>query len=596
MMNILRRFMPKDAVKESFVKQEETSQDEMKLYYYTEGGKTPRDPNNTKDYILFMDLGSYRTSVLCWPYDSGREDLTNAWKYIVRYEDGKNNASVGFPSAFVNSPKSDERDFRFIPDITQVNIPQKQIVKSAKFAFASQFAAYNGDVPSFKLYIKKVLEKSFEYITAPHQDRPWNDAYVPRIIETRVTVPDLFIENLREGYRKSIVEVCLGLSQSPKWKYLFPSEDEFETMKDSFVTISSDESGSCELYFVNLIKDMPFWNLSHPYDREYNLQDVEFLFAQHKHHTGEQNDLTFAVCHLDVGGLTTDASIVLLKTFKDDDLGITTTLLRKESFSEKRAGEYFKDLYREENQETPKKQNWWESQSFVEKHFLRFISIILDKQFTLFTQWKGEKHIHGFYFLISGRPTKSPVIQDAIRMQISKLFNKEELLILPDHCLFMADYRHVGKNAVGERYAEQIEDFEKLITILGNVYTLYDGYDIKIENHRYYISLDLGRPGTCHEIRPDTDYDLESHEDFEDYRKASLKNNVVHLAFSKHPEGRSVTRFLTAKKIAGQVAYPTLQILEKDEHDRSWIIPSINVINLPDNQQSFDLAWSHPAL
>ncbi len=39
-----------------------------------------------------------------------------------------------------------------------------------------------------------------------------------------------------------------------------------------------------------------------------------------------------------------------------------------------------------------------------------------------------------------------------------------KLLLLPEHCLFMADYRHVGKNQEGERYAKKISHFEKLIT------------------------------------------------------------------------------------------------------------------------------------
>ena len=568
----------------------DVQEEDHKLYYYTEAGKTPRDENNVKNYILFIDLGSYRTSVLCWPHTAGREEITDAWKYIVKYNGTQDGG--GFPSAFVNS--GHEKDFAFIPDINAINIPSKQIVRSAKFTYASQFAAFKGKVPSFKLYIKKIIEESFLYITAPYADRPWNDAHIPRIIEIRVTVPDLFIENLREGYRQSIVDVCLDLSKVPKWSRLFP--DNLDKIKTKFVTISSDESGSCELYFLNIIKEMPFWDLSHAFDREADLNDVEFIFAQRKRRAvDEEDELFFSVCHLDIGGLTTDASVVLLKSYKGKYLGITTTLLRKESFSEKRAGEYFKsqyDKYRKDNQIDIDK-NWWESEEFIEKQVVNFLSIILVKQSTLLKEWKRERFLNGIYFLISGRPTKAPLIQQAIVKKILEIFNQEEIIILPDHCLFMANYRHIGKTIDGERYAKRIDDFEKLITILGNVYTLCDGYDVRIEEPRYYISIDVGQRGvTPHEIKPDIDYNLE---DFEDYKIAAQQNKVVHIAFSKHLEGNSVTRFLTAQQMQDGIKYPEMRIAD-DNDDRAWIIPSIKVTNLEKHEKEFDLAWSHPSL
>ncbi|MFO7749901.1 MAG: hypothetical protein R6V54_07380, partial [Desulfobacteraceae bacterium] len=48
-------------------------EDDNRLYYETIAGRTPRDVQNREEYILFIDLGSYRTSVLCWPCSFGRD-------------------------------------------------------------------------------------------------------------------------------------------------------------------------------------------------------------------------------------------------------------------------------------------------------------------------------------------------------------------------------------------------------------------------------------------------------------------------------------------------------------------------------------------
>ncbi len=317
-------------------------EDTNKLYYETIAGRTPRDPHNHEEYILFIDFGSYRTSVLCWPCRFGRDMITDSWQYVVHYQDADAKEG-GFPSAFINPPSGDERDFAFISDISEKNASNSQIVKSAKYVFASKFAAYKGDVPQFKLYIKKVLEYSFKYITEPKEGRPWNGPAIPVITEIRVTVPDLFIENLRAGYRENIFGVCCEFAAHHKWKQLFPQD--LRRLKKTFINISADESGACELYFLNLIKLMPMWELSSEKDRLPDLKEVDFLFSHTRGSGGEKKKLNFVVCHIDIGGLTTDASILLMQTFKDDDLGITTALKRKESFSEKKAGEYFAEIY-----------------------------------------------------------------------------------------------------------------------------------------------------------------------------------------------------------------------------------------------------------
>ncbi len=562
-------------------------EDDNRLYYETIAGRTPRDPNNREEYILFIDFGSYRTSVLCWPCSFGRDKITDTWQYVVHYKNGDTQGG-GFPSAFINPPSGDERDFSFIDDFSGLTFSNSQIVKSAKSVFAGKFAAYKGQVPQFRLYIKKVLEESFKYITEPKEGRPWNGPAIPVITEIRVTVPDLFIENLRAGYRENIYSVCMQFLSHRKWKQLFPAN--FRSLKKTFVNISADESGACELYFLNLIKLMPFWDLSCEKDRIPDLNEVDFLFSQRKNGPDKKKELNFVVCHVDIGGLTTDASILLMRSFEDPDLGITTTLKRKESFSEKKAGEYFADTYREGRHED-EEEKWWDCDRFIEKDFSRFLELLFGKQYALLNEWRKEKRLDGIYFLVSGRPTKAPKIREIMSKYILREFNKETLLLLPEHCLFMADYYHVGKNQEGERYAKKIENFEKLITILGNVYTLYDGYEIDFDDHKYFISLDGDtRCMNRMEILPGKQYDME---DFENYQKAAQRNNVLHLAFTKIASGENATRFLTIKKIARQTAYPTIKIAEKNDFDdQAWITPSLIITNLEDNDQAFDLAWA----
>jgi len=574
-----------------FFKRKKTSVDEFdleddnKLYYETIAGRTPRDPNNREEYILFVDFGSFRTSVLCWPCSFGRDKITDSWQYVVHCKNGENE---GFPSAFIDPPSGDERDFAFVSNMGEQNVSSSQIVKSAKYVFASKFAAYKGNVPQFKLYIKKVLEESFKYITDPSEGRPWNGPSVPIITEIRVTVPDLFIENLRAGYRENIYSVCMNLSNHKKWSPLFPAN--LRSLRKTFVNISSDENGACELYFLNLIKHMPFWELSSHKDRIPDLKEVDFLFSQNRLRNQDKKSLNFVVCHIDIGGLTTDASILLIKSYQDPDLGITTALKRKESFSEKKAGEYFADLFAMGRlpEEDPL---WWNSERFINKDFSRFLELLFGKQAALLAEWRKEKELDGIYFLISGRPTKARLLRKTIQHHILKEFNKQELILLPEHCLFMADYYHVGKNQEGERYAKKIDHFEKLITLLGNVYTLYDGYEIDFEDHKYYISLDVDtRSTTQMEVVPGKTYNLG---EFENYQKAAQRNNVNHLAFTRIPAGENSTRFLTVKKIARQTAYPIIKVAEtKDYDEQAWIMPSLVIVNLEQNEQAFDLAWT----
>ncbi|MFO7750098.1 MAG: hypothetical protein R6V54_08385, partial [Desulfobacteraceae bacterium] len=525
--------------------------------------------------------------VLCWPCSFGRDKITDTWQYVVHYTHGDGGES-GFPSAFINPPSGDERDFAFISDFGEGSVSDSQIVKSAKYVFASKFAAYRGDVPQFKLYIRKVLEESFRYITDPKEGRPWNGPAVPVITEVRVTVPDLFIENLREGYRQNIFAVCQDFASHSKWGQLFPQN--IRNLKRTFVNISADESGACELYFLNLIKLMPMWELSSEKDRVPDLGEVSFLFSHKQGWRSAREELNFVVCHIDIGGLTTDASTLLMSTHKDKDLGITTALKRKESFSEKKAGEYFSEQYRLFRQ-SGDGECWWESDRFIHREFARFLDRLFGKQYAMLKEWRKEKELDGIYFLVSGRPTKAARVRQIIQKHVLKEFNRDELLLLPEHCLFMADYHHVGKNDEGERYAKKIDNFEKLITILGNVYTLYDGYEIDFEDHRYYITLDVDtRCVNSMEILPGKHYNLE---DFENYQKAALRNNVNHLAFSRMTGSENGTRFLTVKKIARQTAYPTLKVAERSNFDeQAWIMPSLVITNLEQNEQAFDLAWA----
>jgi len=559
-------------------------EDDGKLYYETIAGRTPRDTNNHEEYILFVDFGSYRTSVLCWPCSFGRDKITDSWQYVIH---GDSDSQGGFPSAFINPPSGDERDFAFVPNVGENKVSSSQIVRSAKYAFASKFAAYKGDVPQFKLYIKKILEESFKFITEPNKERPWNGPAIPVITEIRVTVPDLFIENLRNGYRENIYNVCMAISAHRKWKWLFPSD--LRHLRKTFVNISADESGACELYFLNLIKLMPFWDLSGHKDRMPDLKEVDFLFSQTPYRDPNAENLNFVVCHIDIGGLTTDVSVLLASTRQDDALGITTALKRKESFSERKAGEYFADAFaqtRLPEEEGP----WWENDRFLQKDFSRFLELLCGKQAGLLNEWRREQELSGIYFLISGRPTKSEKVRASIKRHILKEFNKDELMILPEHCLFMAEYHHVGKNQEGERYAKKINHFEKLITLLGNVYTLYDGYEISFEDHKYYISVDTDtRSASQMEVVPGRVYNMG---EFENYKKSAMHNNVNHLAFTRFPAGENHTRFLTVKTIARQTAFPVIKVAQPTDGDgQAWIMPSLVITNLEQNDQAFDLSW-----
>ena len=216
------------------------------------------------------------------------------------------------------------------------------------------------------------------------------------------------------------------------------------------------------------------------------------------------------------------------------------------------------------------------------------MELLCGKQAALLNEWRREKELAGIYFLISGRPTKSEKVRTAIKRHILKEFNRKELLLLPEHCLFMAEYRHVGKNQEGERYAKNIQHFEKLITLLGNVYTLYDGYDISFEDHKYYISLDTdARTTTQMEVVPGRIYNME---EFENYKKSAVHNNVNHLAFTRFPAGENSTRFLTVKTIARQTAFPVIKVAQGND-GQAWIMPSLVITNLEQNDQSFDLSW-----
>ena len=76
-------------------------------------------------------------------------------------------------------------------------------------------------------------------------------------------------------------------------------------------------------------------------------------------------------------------------------------------------------------------------------------------------------------------------------------------------------------------------------------------------------------------------------------KRAAQRNNVNHLAFTRIPAGENSTRFLTVKKIARQTAYPVIKVAEnRDYDDQSWIMPSLIITNLEQNEQAFDLAWS----
>jgi hypothetical protein len=146
-------------------------------------------------------------------------------------------------------------------------------------------------------------------------------------------------------------------------------------LRKTFVNISADESGACELYFLNLIKLLPFWDLSAQKDRLPDLKEVDFIFSQAAQRDPNAENLQFVVCHIDIGGLTTDVSVLLANTYQDPALGITTALNRKESFSERKAGEYFAETFA--NNRSPEETGpWWDNDRFLGRDFSRFLEML----------------------------------------------------------------------------------------------------------------------------------------------------------------------------------------------------------------------------
>ena len=89
------------------------------------------------------------------------------------------------------------------------------------------------------------------------------------------------------------------------------------------------------------------------------------------------------------------------------------------------------------------------------------------------------------------------------------------------------------------------------------------------------------------EVLPGRIYNME---EFENYKKSAEHNNVNHLAFTRFPAGENSTRFLTVKTIARQTAFPVIRVAQSGD-GQAWIMPSLMITNLEQNDQAFDLSW-----
>lgn len=564
---------------------------EMPFSYWGPGGKAGRKLKKERPkYVLFIDLGSYRTSVLCWPQHD--MNIAMASRYIVQYKSG-DEYKPSWPSAFVRpigNENGADTDFQFIEDIVGCGIDKEQLVVSAKFLFTREFSQYpDGNVPDFKLYMRKVIEGSLQYIMEYRKESVWNSDSVPLIEEIRVTVPDLFIENLRDGYKKTILEVCRELD--PMWRVLFAN---LEGDNLNFVKISTDESGACELYFVNLLKDMPFWDLSSDINRAVDVDDVRWLFSQNE--SVAKNKLIFAICHLDIGGLTTDASCILVKTGKAEDHSIiSSTLWKKQSFDKRRAGEWLghefrgKRYYKEGDV-------WWDSHEFLVETFTPFIKSLIVEQADLLKKWRSEKvDIDGIYYLISGRPTRAELVQQQISRLIIQELNRDGLYILPEHLMFMSHYRHFGREpSTHAPYLIQIPDFEKLITSVGNTYTLRMGYDLDREYGQpsYYIYLESDYKSVVpHKIPESASLDTGT---LVDFKYVFERQPSINLLYGKLPYAApSWLPFMSAAKQDKELIYPVIRIRTYDQTERAWIMPSIYIENFTENSNIFSLKWTN---
>ncbi len=558
------------------------------LTYSKSGILTERDIRLQKEHWLFIDLGAYRTTVLCWPQKKNLRDISVVSRYLVSHQGSE---LPGYPSAFMK----EGLEFEFLTEQGITEVSKDDYIRSAKSFFAEEYTRNKGIVDEFSHFVRHLLKDVFNRIIQPEPESPWNYKEIPAIMGVKLTVPDLFIENLREGYCKTIHNVCKELYENDeRWKMLLPDIGE-----EDFVQITADENGTGELYLIHVLQNLPFIDLSHQDDREINFSDVSHFFQTFPSPDKEKKLLRIACCVIDIGGLTTDASISLLEVSPSTDTHeLEAHLMRKNSFSEDRAGQYFQEKYVEHLQEKRghncQNKNWWECESFLKAYPLNFLPRIIEEQYRTVTDWKKNTDIDGLYFVLAGRPTQAPAVQSLLLNLILDEFNKDELLLMKEQCIFMSNYPHIWREN-NLRYARIDPELAKLVTVVGNLFTLQPaGYEVSEDIVSYYVRVETGRrhQETITLSSSDSSQDLQNYPLF---RHRLERGNSIDLSFSKNRAGKYEPFMTVSSKLGGQDLdlYPKLRIGSLEHAKNRWILPSILVENLVDEQahKYFSLRW-----
>lgn len=139
------------------------------LQWQDAGGVRLRDRELREDYVPFIDLGSYRTSVLCYPTPFDSERITDAESYIVRYQEGTD--GISFPSAFLMPRDAAGNGFAFIDDLDKVRVAQDGRVESAKRKFAEELRQAKRKSPRIRPVYAPVAGGELRLYPSP-QTRP----------------------------------------------------------------------------------------------------------------------------------------------------------------------------------------------------------------------------------------------------------------------------------------------------------------------------------------------------------------------------------------------------------------------------------------
>jgi len=554
-------------------------------------------------YWLLIDLGAYRTTVLCWPNNKDLRDVSVLSEFLVSLPGSK---EVGFPSAFMKK----NRIFSFLSDSAMEDIPKGDFIESAKSYFAEEYSAHQDAAEEFTHYVKNLLSSVLTIITKPDTRSIWNYKEIPVIEGLKLTVPDLFIENLRDGYCDIIKKVCAQLRrENTDWALMMPDRF-FDDDKTDFVQISADENGAVELYFMHNVQTLPFLNLSHAKDRSRNLPDAQGFFQtlESTIDAGEKKQLVLACCVIDIGGLTTDASTTVLKFVPNQKIAdLEAHMLMKTSFSEPKAGKHLKEEY--QNFRGRNQHEWWDNAQFLAANEVSFLRIIIQEQYRAIQAWqeavanrpRDHEPLDGVYFILAGRPTQSQEVQKLLSNLISETFNQDDLLIMKEHCLFMSEFPHIWRDG-NTRRAKRNTELAKLVTVVGNLFSLELNYSVDEKLMCYYIQVQLDQQhDNTFELKAGESKSLDEYDFFLNLMNANPFRKLK-LEFSKQKNGK-YQQFLS---VAGRLqrnssASPRLRIgspNKKEEYqEKRWILPSIYVENLDEQRELelFELSWGKNA-